>query len=92
VLLEAIHQHFADRAEVAGAATGLHVLVWIQGRAGRLITSLSRRALAAGVGVYSVAPYYLRPPDRSGLLLGYGPLDERQIRDGVARLAVAIGV
>jgi len=90
-LLAAIHEYFGDRAEASGAATGLHVLTWIRSRDGRPITSVARTALAAGVGVYSVAAYYLRPPRRSGVLLGYGPLSERQIRDGVARLAAALG-
>jgi GntR family transcriptional regulator/MocR family aminotransferase len=89
-LLAAVHEHFGDRAEVCGAATGLHVLVWLRGHDGRPIRSLTRKAAAAGVGVYPVAPYYLCPPRRSGVLLGYGPLGERQIREGVARLAAAL--
>lgn len=89
-LLDALHEHFGDRAEVGGAATGLHVLVWLRGRNGKPIESVSRKAEAAGVGVYSVAPYYLRPPRRTGVLLGYGPLSEAQIREGIARLATAL--
>jgi GntR family transcriptional regulator/MocR family aminotransferase len=86
-LLDAVEQHFGDRAEVAGAPAGLHVLVWLRGRDGRPIGALARKAAAAGVGVYSVAPYYLKPPSRSGMLLGYAPLTEKQIREGIKRLA-----
>jgi len=89
-LLEALHEHFGARAEVAGAATGLHVLVWLRGRTGQPISAVARKAEAAGVGVYSVAPYYLEPPRRTGVLLGYGPLSEREIHDGIARLASAL--
>jgi GntR family transcriptional regulator/MocR family aminotransferase len=89
-LLDALREHFGERAEVCGAATGLHVLVWLRGRNGQPIASVARRAEAAGVGLYSVAPYYLHPPRRTGVLLGYGPLSERQIRDGIKRLAGAI--
>src|SRR5262249_11459067 len=89
-LLEAIHSHFGERAEVCGAAAGLHVLVWLRSRDGKPIASLSRRAEAAGVGLYSVAPYYLRPPRRTGVLLGYAPLSEREIHAGIARLAAAL--
>jgi hypothetical protein len=39
------------------------------------------------VGLQSIAPYYLRPPRRAGLLVGYGALDERQIREGIRRFA-----
>jgi GntR family transcriptional regulator/MocR family aminotransferase len=89
-LLDAVERHFGDRAEVSGAATGLHVLVWVRGRDGQPIRRVAHRAAEAGVAVYSVAPYYLRPPRRSGVLLGYGPLDERRIRDGIARLAAVL--
>jgi len=91
VLLEALREQFGERAEVSGAATGLHVLVWLRGRDGEPIASVARKAEAAGVGVYAVAPYYLEPPRRTGVLLGYGPLSERQIRQGIRRLAAALG-
>ena len=90
VLLEALYEHFGARAEVSGAATGLHVLVWLRDRNGKPIAAVARKAEAAGVGVYSVAPYYLQPPQRTGVLLGYGPLSERQIREGIRRLAGAL--
>ena len=89
-LLEAVRDHFGDRAEISGTATGLHVLVWLRNHRGEPIASFARKAEAAGVAVYPVAPFYLHPPRRSGVLLGYGPLSERQIRDGVARLAAAL--
>lgn len=89
-LLDVVKKHFGDRAEVSGTAAGLHDLLWLRGRDGRSIRSLGRKAEAAGVGLYSVAPYYLRPPARSGVLLGYASLSERQIRAGIARLAEAL--
>jgi GntR family transcriptional regulator/MocR family aminotransferase len=89
-LLRAIDENFGERAEVAGAAAGLHVLVWLRGRKGEPIARAARKAADAGVGVYSVAPYYLNPPRRTGILLGYAALDERRIREGVARLAEAL--
>ena len=49
------------------------------------------RAADLGVGVYSVAPYYAKPPLKAGLLLGYAGLTEREIREGVRVLAKAVG-
>ena len=44
-------------------------------------------AAAVGVGVYSATPYYLRPPPRAGLLLGYASLGPAEIRRGIEALA-----
>ncbi len=49
--------------------------------------AVQRLALDRGVGVYPVMPYYLRPPRRAGLMLGYACLTEQEIREGVAVLA-----
>ena len=48
---------------------------------------LVARAARAGVGIYSVAPFYAEPPRRAGLLFGYAALTEGEIRAGVRRLA-----
>jgi GntR family transcriptional regulator / MocR family aminotransferase len=87
VLLEAIAEHRGDRVEVSGANAGVHLLLWLRHTAPRQIDTIVRRAAAAGVGVYWVAPFYLKPPQRAGLVLGYASLSERTIRDGIARLA-----
>lgn len=83
-LIEALREYFGDRAEVAGANAGLHILVWLRGCA---LGSLSRKAATVGVRVYSVSPYYLHPPRRAGILLGHASLTEREIREGIKRLA-----
>ncbi|MGH7856099.1 MAG: PLP-dependent aminotransferase family protein, partial [Candidatus Binatia bacterium] len=89
-LLDAIRERFGDRAEVSGANTGLHVLVWLRGAHRRSLGSVSGLAESVGVGAYSVAPHYLEPPRRTGILLGYGPLSETEIREGIRRLATVL--
>ena len=86
-LLEAIATHFGDRAEVCGADAGLHVVLWLRDVRRERLAGVIERAAAAGVGVYPAAPYYLRPPPRAGLLLGYASLSEAEIRRGIERLA-----
>ena len=44
-------------------------------------------AFARGVGVYGIAPYYLKRPARTDLLLGYSRLTESDIQEGIRRLA-----
>ena len=89
-LLAALATHLGDRADVVGANTGKHVLVWLRDVPARAMTVVAAEAQRDGVGVYPVAPFYVKPPRRAGFLLGYTPLDERQIREGIRRLAAAI--
>ena len=44
----------------------------------------------AGVGVYSVDPFYLNPPKKVGLLLGYASMPEKQIAEGIRRFASVV--
>jgi GntR family transcriptional regulator/MocR family aminotransferase len=88
-LLRAIDRHFGDRIEVSGANAGLHVLVWINHSAARS-QNLLGRIEAAGVRVYPVTPFYLKPPKRLGFILGYSSLSERDITEGVRRLSTVL--
>jgi len=90
-LLAALEEHLGDAVEVTGANAGLHVVLWVRGAPAQRGAELRERAAACGVGVYSVRPFYRRAPPRAGLLLGYSSLDEAAIREGVRRLAAAIG-
>jgi GntR family transcriptional regulator/MocR family aminotransferase len=89
-LVGAVHKEFGDRAEVCGANAGLHLLVWLKGKRGERIADVSRKAQMAGVGLYSVDSFYTKPPRRTGVVLGYAPLREREIREGIRRLAVTL--
>lgn len=90
-LVAAIHREFGERAQVCGANAGLHLLVWLKGRSGGMIKDVARKAAEAGVGLFSVDPFYLKPPRRTGIVLGYAPLSEREVREGIGRLAEALG-
>jgi GntR family transcriptional regulator/MocR family aminotransferase len=76
--------------EIAGENTGVHLVVWLNDVPPRELGSLIARAARAGVGIYSVAPFYAQPPRRAGLLFGYAALSEAEIRAGVRRLAEAL--
>jgi GntR family transcriptional regulator/MocR family aminotransferase len=89
-LLEALDAFLRDRVDVVGANTGKHVLVWLRDVPARAMPAVAAEARKDGVGVYPVTPYYFKPPRRAGFLLGYTPLDERDIREGIHRFAKAI--
>jgi len=86
-LIAALRDRFGSRAEIGGGNTGVHLMVWLNDVSPRELKALVARAATAGVGIYSVAPYYTEPLRRAGLLFGYAALTEREIRAGVGRLA-----
>jgi GntR family transcriptional regulator/MocR family aminotransferase len=86
-LIGALRDRFGSRAEIAGGNTGVHLVVWLNDVAPPDLSALIARAATAGVGIYSVAPYYTGPLRRAGLLFGYAALTEGEIRAGVGRLA-----
>jgi GntR family transcriptional regulator/MocR family aminotransferase len=89
-LIGALRQHFGDRVEIAGENTGVHLVVWLNDVRPRDLAAVIARARAAGVGLYSVAPFYTSPPPRAGMLFGYASLTETEIRAGISRMAEII--
>ena len=86
-LIGALREHFGERVEIAGDNSGVHLLVWLNQVKPRDVEKIIARAARVGVGIYPITPYYSKPPDRAGLLLGYASLNEREIRAGIRRLA-----
>lgn len=90
VLLKAVGEHLGKRVEVMGTNAGLHVLLWFRGVPASKTKLLLSRAARAGVGLYSVSPYYLQPPARLGVLLRYACMTDIDIRRGIKQLAAII--
>jgi len=89
-LLDALTEHLGDRVEIMGANAGVHLVVWLSDVPARGLDRMIAAAAAEGVGVYPVAPYYIEPPRRAGLILGYASLTESDIRTGIRRLAAVV--
>ncbi len=89
-LIEAVASELGERAQVLGAEAGLHVLLRFEGLHARDVRALREACRARGVGVYPAAPFYARPPRHAELLLGYGALGVREIREGVRQLRRAL--
>jgi GntR family transcriptional regulator / MocR family aminotransferase len=89
-LVAAVRKEFRERAEVCGANAGLHLLVWLKGSRGGMIADVHTKAEKAGVGLYGVEAFYIKPPKRTGIVLGYAPLPESEIREGIRCLAAAL--
>ncbi len=83
-------RHLPEAAELEGTRAGLHGLLWIPDLP-RSEESVFRRACEQrGVGLYPIHPYYARPPERAGFLLGYAALSPEAIGEGIERMAQAL--
>jgi GntR family transcriptional regulator/MocR family aminotransferase len=89
-MLAAIERCLGSRAQVSGINAGLHLMLWLPELPASRARELRMRAQRVGVGVYSVAPFYLNPPKQVGLLLGYASLPEKQIAEGIRRFASVV--
>jgi GntR family transcriptional regulator/MocR family aminotransferase len=83
-LLAALAQYLPE-LQPAGIAAGLHLVAWLPPELDE--TAVIEAAAGEGVAVAGVAPYRLARSQRGGLIFGYSNLSEREIADGVARLA-----
>ena len=73
-LLSALRRHAGAAVEVADSGAGMHVLAWLPKLRQPQVRDLIERARARGLGLYPIAPYYLKAQQRPGLVLGYADL------------------
>ena len=85
VLLDSIHKYIGQRVEITGDGAGAHIVLWPRG--GVVEEVVIKSAALRGVGVYPISPYFLKPPTRTGIMLGYSRMRETEIREGIRRLS-----
>ncbi len=89
LLMNALKE-LGDQIEITGENAGHHLLVQLKN--GMSEETMDRQARKLGVGVYPVSPYFIKGlPEkyRSMVLLGYGSLSEKEIREGIELLKKA---
>jgi GntR family transcriptional regulator / MocR family aminotransferase len=87
ILLAAL-QPLTGLIKIEGLEAGLHTCLEL--RADLYEDAIIARAARRGVLVHPLSRHYLGSPTRSALLLGYGGLENEQVREGAARLVAAI--
>jgi len=82
-LIAGLQQYAGDRVQFTDAHAGMHVTVWLpnydHGQADALIADAHER----GLGLYSIAPHYRKPPAVPGLILGYCGLSKAQLQEAM---------
>lgn len=84
-LLAALHRHFRDTLEIASAEAGLHLVLRLP--PGVDDKRVARHANETGVACVALSVCHLEPPDRGGLILGYGGVPPPGMDAAVRRLA-----
>jgi GntR family transcriptional regulator/MocR family aminotransferase len=84
LLLTRLRKDFGRWLEPIRTAAGMHVAAFA--RSPIDCDAIAERARDREVGVYSLRPYYFDGPSKSGLLFGYGAIDEAGIDEGLSRL------
>ena len=87
-MITAIERHFGGGVDIAGAAAGLHLVI----RLPRNIDdrAATARAAEAGIACAAFSVCCLSPPQRGGLILGYGGVATGSIDESVRKLARAV--
>jgi GntR family transcriptional regulator/MocR family aminotransferase len=84
---EALARHL-PKLEVSGVTAGLHVVVRLEPEVDDQAVAATARKL--GVEVLPLSDFAMSPPERGGLLIGYGHTHESAIDRAVRRVAKAI--
>lgn len=82
-LIAGLHRHAGKRVQVADSHAGMHVVIWLPDYDDAQVDALIAGAHAAGLGLYSMTPYYHQRPAIPGLLLGYGGLSTTELDDAM---------
>ncbi|WP_266159716.1 PLP-dependent aminotransferase family protein [Dyella silvatica] len=83
-LLEAIQKYVPHELEVIGAEAGMQLVALLPPDVSDV--AVSKKAAQKGVSVRPLSLCYLNPPERGGLILGYGGAQLQDIRDGIRKL------
>ena len=87
VLLEGLRRLAGDRIDIADSHAGMHLVVWLKGRTREEGEAFIAHARTRDLGLAPISQYYIDPPDRAGILLGYASMSVLEIEQAVIRFA-----
>ena len=87
-LANAIEEGMDNVLEVIGAEAGMHLVALLRNRTDDV--AVSKAAAKIGISAMPLSSCYVTLPKREGLILGYGGVNARQIRDGIRKLRIIV--
>jgi GntR family transcriptional regulator/MocR family aminotransferase len=88
VLRDSINNQLGDIATLETANAGLQTILWLPQKMNDI--TIAKEARKQGLELLPVSPYYLGKNVKQGLILGFSAVNEKQIRQGVEKLAKLI--
>jgi GntR family transcriptional regulator/MocR family aminotransferase len=82
-MIEGLRCYAGERVKIAGAHSGMHLVGWMPDYDHDEVETPLASAADCGLGLYSIARFYLVRPSTPGLVLGYAALSVTQIRDAL---------
>lgn len=87
-LIQATRGELSEWLEVSPGQAGIHVVGWLRNEADD--TEACEQASVRGIVTLPLSSFCLERPRRGGLILGYGAIGNKQIREGAQLLAAAL--
>jgi GntR family transcriptional regulator/MocR family aminotransferase len=92
LLRSSLQAQCGDRLEIMESHSGMHLVAWIRDMPVEEGEALIRAAAERKLALYSIAPCYLQPPQRTGLIMGFSAMSPGEIRDAVALFAKCLAL
>jgi GntR family transcriptional regulator/MocR family aminotransferase len=89
-LMDALRRHCRKHLSPSDSRAGMHLVGWLPGWSAAQVQALVGRALERGLGLHPIGPHYLIHPAPPGLLLGYGALSVKQLREAALLLGACL--
>lgn len=86
-LIESLCEEFGPTAEIVGAQAGMHLSVALKGIPDRKIAD---RAVAQGLGLVPLSPFYVDDAAKQGFILGFGSTSVEEIPAAVRKLKLLV--
>ena len=82
-LLDGLRRLDGGRLDIADSHAGMHLVVWLRDKTDADGQAMIAHAQQLGLGLHSIRPHYIDPPERAGLLMGYCGLSVAQIEEAL---------
>jgi GntR family transcriptional regulator/MocR family aminotransferase len=82
-LIDGLRKCDDGRLDLVDSRAGMHIVVWLRERSEAQGQALIDNGRRQGLGLHSIGPHFIQPPDRAGLLMGFGGLSVSEIEQGL---------